>query len=243
LEESQDLPGTYRVRDGGHVGAGCQDCGRTNDLAGAAPGYRRALVVVIILNLGMGLVEVTGGLLGASQALKADALDFFGDGSITLLGFLALSWRPDRRARAALLQSAFLALLGIGVIGAAAYRFFISKTPEPGVMTGLGVAALATNLAAAAILLPHRHGDANARAVWLFSRNDAVGNLVVIAAGALVFWTGHAWPDLAAAIGIAALFLGSSRTILSEALRELRSTPSGIGPGRPSTETTTPAHR
>lgn len=61
----------------------CDDCGETKDLAGASKAYRRALVIVVVLNLGMGVVEMTGGFFGLSQALKADALDFLGDGSIT----------------------------------------------------------------------------------------------------------------------------------------------------------------
>jgi len=35
--------------------------------------------------------------------------------------------------------------------------------------------------------------------VWLCSRNDAIGNLAVLAAAAGVFGTGTVWPDLAAA--------------------------------------------
>lgn len=62
----------------------CGACEVSGDLAHASPAYRRALVIVIALNLGMGVAEMAGGLLGASQALKADALDFLGDGSITL---------------------------------------------------------------------------------------------------------------------------------------------------------------
>lgn len=34
----------------------------------------------------------------------------------------------------------------------------------------VGVLALLVNIVCAAVLLPHREGDANVRAVWLFSR-------------------------------------------------------------------------
>ena len=67
------------------------------------PGYRRALWVVVLLNLGYGVVESAAGLLGRSQALQADALDFVGDGLITLLGLLVLGRAAAWRARAALL--------------------------------------------------------------------------------------------------------------------------------------------
>ena len=42
-----------------------------------------------------------------------------------------------------------------------------------------GVIALAINVAAAWVLIPHRTGDANVRAIWLCSRNDALGNVAV----------------------------------------------------------------
>ena len=199
----------------------CDDCNEARDLAGASKPYRRALVLVVALNLGMGAVEIAGGFFGLSQALKADALDFLGDGVVTLLGLLAVSRGQRWRAHAALLQGGFLGVLGLGVIGAAIYRAVEQLTPEASVMSALGVMALVTNVVAAVILLPHRHGDANVRAVWLFSRNDALGNVIVIVAGGLVYWSATPWPDLIAAVIIASLFLSSARQIIRDARHEL----------------------
>jgi Co/Zn/Cd efflux system component len=86
-----------------------------------------------------------------------------------------------------------------------------------------GIVALAVNLGAAALLLPHRTGDANVRAVWLFSRNDAIGNAAVVAAAGLVALTGTRWPDLVVAAGVAGLFLHAAWTIVRDARGELRS--------------------
>jgi Co/Zn/Cd efflux system component len=48
------------------------------------------------------------------------------------------------------------------------------------------------------------------RAVWLFSRNDAIGNVAVIVAAGLVALSSTRWPDLIVAFLIAALFLHSA---------------------------------
>jgi Co/Zn/Cd efflux system component len=58
--------------------------------------------------------------------------------------------------------------------------------------------------------------------VWLFSRNDAIGNVAVVLAAGLVAWTGSAWPDLVVAIVIALLFLQSSWSIIRDARADLQ---------------------
>lgn len=186
-----------------------------------SPTYRRALWIVVLLNVGYGLIEFVGGLMAGSQSLKADALDFIGDGLISLLGLVAVRWGAKARAGTALLQGLFLAALGIGVLMATAYRVFVLQQPEAELMGIFGAIGLIVNVAAAAVLVPHRHGDANVRAIWLFSRNDAIGNVAVVIAAALVAWTRTPWPDLVVAIVIAGLFLHSAYAIVVDARREL----------------------
>ena len=189
----------------------CSDCCSVPDRSAINdPAYRRALWIVVLLNLGFGLIEIVGGFVADSQALKADALDFIGDGTISLFGLIALGWTAQARSRIALAQGLFLGALGLGVIGFAAWRALNAVAPEAELMGGIGVVALIVNVSAALVLSRFREGDANVRAIWLFSRNDAVANIAVIAAAALVAWTGQAWPDLAVAGVIALLFLHSA---------------------------------
>lgn len=199
------------------------DCAcKPTDLSAKTPAYRRALLFVALLNLGMGVVEMATGAFAGSQALKADALDFLGDGSITGLGLLALAWSPRARTRAALLQGGFLGVLGLGVLATTAYRVLVLHTPDAGTMGVVAFVALGVNIVSALLLLPHREGDASARAVWLFSRNDAIGNVAVIAAAGVVAVTATPWPDLIVAAAIAGLFLHSAFDILRDGLEELR---------------------
>lgn len=206
-----------------------EDCGCTGDSARAHrdPAYRRALWIVVVLNLGFGLLEAAGGFLAHSQALKADSLDFIGDGSISLVGLVALGWTPRARAQVALAQGLFLGALGLGVIAMAIWRALHAVAPEAGLMGGIGVAALAINVSAALVLARFRDGDANVRAIWLFSRNDSLANVAVIVAAALVALLGSAWPDILVAGAIALLFLHSSLSIIRDARLEMGALPAG----------------
>ena len=198
-------------------------CHADEERAERDPAYRRALWIVVILNIGFGLAEVAAGFLANSQALKADALDFLGDGSITFVGLLALGWSAATRSRVAMTQGLFLGALGLSVLAMALWRAMNAVPPEAELMGGVGIAALAVNITAALILARVREGDAQARAIWLFSRNDAINNVAVIVAAALVFGFNSAWPDIIVAAAIAAMFLQSSWEIIHDARAELKS--------------------
>ena len=212
-----------------------EDCCAVDKELIRSPGYRRALWIVVGLNVAYGLVEIVGGFLANSQALKADALDFLGDGSITFLGLLAIGWSIAWRARSALMQGLFLGLLGAWVLGSTLIRLFNDSPVEAGLMGVFAFVALIVNVAAVIPLLPYRDGDANIRAVWLFSRNDAIGNVAVLFAAGLVALSGSPLPDLIVALLIAGLFLHSAWNIVDRARKDLRAanaaeqTPKGEG--------------
>jgi Co/Zn/Cd efflux system component len=93
--------------------------------------------------------------------------------------------------------------------------------PDATTMGVVAVLALAVNLGVAWMLYAFREGDANMRSVWLCSRNDAIGNLAVMAAAGGVSLTGRAWPDLAVAGLMAALALQGGWAVWRQARREL----------------------
>ena len=199
-----------------------EDDDKIPDLSHVTPAYKRALWIVVLLNVGYGVIEIFGSFLSGSQALQADALDFVGDGLVSFLGLIAVGWGLAARAKAALLQGVFLGLLGLGVIGSTLYRVFVEHEPETLLMGGFAVVAFIVNVAAALVLLPHRKGDANMRAVWLFSRNDAIGNLAVVVAAVLVWALSSSWPDLLVAFAVAGLFLQSAWSIIRDARSDLK---------------------
>lgn len=197
------------------------DDDRIPDLSHVTPAYKRALWTVVLLNVGYGVIEIGGSILSGSQALQADSLDFIGDGLISFLGLIAVGWGLAARAKAALLQGIFLAVLGFGVIGSTIFRVFVEHEPQTMLMAGFAIVAFIVNMLAAVVLIPHRKGDANMRAVWLFSRNDAIGNLAVVVAAGLVWLLNSPWPDLIVAFAVAGLFLQSAWTIIRHARSDL----------------------
>ncbi len=189
----------------------------------ADPRWRRALWIALAVNGGMFAVEMGAGLAGHSLALRADALDFFGDSANYALSLavanLALLWR----ARAALLKGVTLALFGAWILASTAWGVLHGTTPHAGTMGVIGVAALVANIGVAVLLFRHRTGDANMRSVWICSRNDAIGNVAVLLAAAGVFGLGAGWPDLLVAAAMAGLSLWGAAQIIGQARGELRS--------------------
>ena len=185
------------------------------------PRWRLILWIALVANAAMFLVEIVAGVAADSRALQADALDFFGDAanyaiSLSVAG-MALAWR----AKAALFKAATMLAFGLWVIGFAVYGFVAGSNPEPQTMGMIGTLALLVNLAVALLLFRYREGDANMRSVWICSRNDAIGNLAVLAAALGVFGTGQAWPDLLVASIMAGLAIWGSAEVFAQARREL----------------------
>ncbi len=196
-------------------------CGTTATLND--PRWRRALWIALGVNAGMFAVEMAAGAAADSRALQADALDFLGDSAnyaISLLvAGMALAWR----ARAALAKGLTLVGLGGWVMITAVLAALGGAAPEPELMGIIGALALAANTGVAIMLYRFRTGDANMRSVWICSRNDAIGNIAVMAAALGVFGTGTAWPDLIVAALLALLGISGGIQIVQQARLELGS--------------------
>jgi Co/Zn/Cd efflux system component len=133
-----------------------------------------------------------------------------------------IGFSPKARARAALLKGMSLSLMAAWVVGSTIYHTFVLDVPRAELMGGIGALALAANVGSVLLLMRYKEGDANVRSVWLCSRNDAIGNVVVMTAAAGVWGTGTAWPDLGVAALMAGVFLTSSVQILRQAWAEYR---------------------
>jgi len=191
----------------------CHDDTCSSSKAQNNPQWRRALWIALGINAGMFLAEIVAGVAAGSASLQADAIDFLGDAanymiSLSVVG-MAITWR----ARAALLKGWSLAILAAAVLA--------STLPGAETMSIVGVVALLANGCIALMLYRFRTGDANMRSVWICSRNDAIGNLAVLAAAAGVSGTRTAWPDLLVAGIMAMLGMSGGWQIIRQASGEL----------------------
>lgn len=185
------------------------------------PRWRRALWIALLVNAAMFALELAGGLSSGSAALLADALDFAGDAANYGLSLAVLGLGSAWRSRAALVKGLSMALWGLLVLARVVWGMAEGRPPEALTMGAVGLLALAANLGVAALLYRWRGGGADMRSVWLCARNDALGNLAVMAAALGVFGTGRAWPDLAVAAVMAVLAMLSGRTVVRLARQEL----------------------
>ena len=174
------------------------------------------------MNIAMFLVEIGAGFAAQSVSLLADSVDFLGDAanygiSVFVLG-MALQWR----ARASLLKAASMAAFGLWIGVTTVHHAITGTVPAAPVMGAIAVLAFAANFAVAALLYRWREGDSNMRSVWICTRNDAIGNLAVLAAAAGVFGSGAGWPDYAVAAIMSSLALWGAGQVILHARSELR---------------------
>jgi Co/Zn/Cd efflux system component len=202
------------------MSANCGHCHGTFE--GLSADYRRRLWIVISINAAMFLTEIVAGALAGSQALQADALDFLGDTTTYGISLAVIGKSVRVRSVAALAKGISLTLMGTWVLGSTIYQTLVVGLPRAEVMGVVGFLALAANASSVLLLWKYKDGDANVRSVWLCSRNDAIGNVLVMIAALAVWGSNTKWPDLAVAGIMAALFLYSSLQIVTQAVREAR---------------------
>jgi len=205
------------------MSAHCHDHGHEHaNAAASSPAYKRILWIALAVNFAMFGIEIGAGVAAQSVSLLADSLDFLGDAgnygiSLFVLG-MAIQWR----ARASLLKAASMGAFGLWVAITTINHAMAGTVPAAPVMGIVGALALAANFGVALLLYRWREGDSNMRSVWICTRNDAIGNLAVLAAAAGVFGSGSGWPDYIVAAIMSGLALVGAFQVTRQAIAELR---------------------
>ena len=182
--------------------------------------FKRVLWLALFLNLSMFFIEIFFGVLAQSLALRADAIDFLGDGLNYFVTLFLIDKSLKAKSNVSITKAIFMLAFAFWVLGEAVYRFYKGELPDAFTMSWVGGLALMVNGAVALMLFKYKDGDSNMQSVWLCSRNDALGNLAIIIASAGVYWWGTKWPDLIVALVMSVLALTAAIQILKLALKE-----------------------
>src|SRR5258706_3842883 len=185
------------------------------------PRWHRVLWIALVINLAMFAGEIVAGIASGSRSLQADALDFLGDGANYTISLGVVGMARHWRSRAALLKGGTILAFGLYVLVTTVIGVFGDHVPHAGTMGAVGLLALVANGGVALMLYRYRSGDANMRSVWICSRNDAIGNLAVLAATAGVAGTGTPWPDFVVAGVMAAIGISGGLQIVRQARGEM----------------------
>jgi len=196
-------------------------CPEENELDEAAELERRTLLTLLAINASMFVVELVAGWLADASGLVADSLDMLADASVYAIALYAVGRSVRLKADAATASGILQIALGAGVLLDVARRFAYGSEPVSALMIGIGLVALAANIACLALIARHREGGVHMRASWIFSANDVIANLGVILSGVLVCSLGSAWPDLVVGAAIGVVVVRGGVKILGEA-REAR---------------------
>ncbi|WP_298614524.1 cation diffusion facilitator family transporter [uncultured Thermosynechococcus sp.] len=186
---------------------------------------RKTLRIVLLVNLGMFLVELGSGILAHSTALIADSLDMLADALVYGLSLYAVGRSPKQKTRAAGLSGLFQMTLAVLILGDVIRRFIAGSAPEADWMIGIALLGLVANGYCLYRIAKHRWGEVHMRASWIFTQNDVIANVSVIAAGGLVALFQSPYPDLIVGFGIASLVLWGGIRIVREARQAVMNTP------------------
>lgn len=174
----------------------------------------RTLKILLAINAAMFVIEMTVAWIAESTGLLADSLDMFADATVYGLALYAVGHSTDAKVRTAHISGWFQAALAMGALVEVVRRAVVGGEPESPLMIGMASVALVANALCLWLVLKHRDGGAHMKASVIFSANDVLANLGVIAAGALVSITGSQYPDLLIGTIIAFVVLLGARRIL-----------------------------
>lgn len=188
------------------------------------PLLRRVVAGVALANAAYFFVEFFVARKIGSVSLFADSIDFLEDAAVNFLIFAALGWSVRNRARAGMVLAAILLVPALALLWTAWQKFNAPTPPEPWLLSGTGLGALAVNLACAVVLARFRHHSGSlTRAAFLSARNDAFANIAIILAGLVTLFWRSGWPDLLVGLGIAIVNADAAKEVWLAARDEHRS--------------------
>jgi cobalt-zinc-cadmium efflux system protein len=201
---------------------------------------QRVLRISLVATLAYVVLTLLAGLRAHSLALVSEAGHNASDALALLLSFVAVHFqsRPATDQKtfgyqragvlAAFLNALTLILISVWIGFEAVRRFAEPVHVQPSLMMVVAAAGVVMNGVIAAMLWRCSQ-DVNLRSVFIHMLGDTLSTAAVIVGGVAILFTGMTWIDPALSLGIAALILWSSISIVRETLNILlEGTPRGL---------------
>ena len=158
---------------------------------------RKVLWIVLAINFGFFLIEMSTGIISKSMGLVADSLDMLADAFVYGLSLFAVGAAVSRKKRVAMICGYFQILLAaIGFIEVIRRFTGAEEMPVFQTMIVISILALIANVICLLLLQRTKSKDAHIQASIIFSSNDVIINAGVIIAGFLVWQLNNQIPDL-----------------------------------------------
>lgn len=193
----------------------------------------RRVAMAIVVNLGLTIVQIVGGLISGSIALVADAVHNLSDALSLVIAFAArrIARTPSSpsmtfgyaRAEiiAALINYTSLILIGMYLVYEAFLRFWSPSEIAGWVVVVIAGVALAIDAVTALLTYSLARESINIRAAFLHNVADALGSVGVIVAGTLIILYDWYWVDPLVTLAIAAYILQQSFVHIGPVIRIL----------------------
>ena len=191
------------------------------------------LVWAVVVNVGLTVAQIVGGILSGSLALIADALHNFSDAASLALALFArkIGRRPADKLMtfgygraeiiAALINLTTLVIVGLYLLIEAVNRYFDPRPIEGWTVVIVAGIALVIDVATAALVHKGTKGSVNIKAAFLHNVSDALASVGVIVAGTLILLYDMYIADLVMTAVIAAYVLYQGYSLLPETIKLL----------------------
>ncbi|EFG46928.1 hypothetical protein HMPREF0183_1776 [Brevibacterium mcbrellneri ATCC 49030] len=201
---------------------GPSDTSGNINAANVAGKARVMLAVVAAINFVGFVGESVVALVIGSASLFADAADFLEDTMINLLVLTAVGWSLSARRKASYVLAGLILLPAVAAFVMVGLKLVTGEPPEPMTLSVTAVGALVINVVSAVLLFRVRTGGgALMTGAWLAARNDALANVMIIAAGVVtVFWA-SVWPDVVVGLVIGVIILYAAKEVFEQARAEV----------------------
>lgn len=193
----------------------------------------RNLGIAILLNVGITVAQVIGGIISGSLALLSDAMHNFSDVLALIISWFAsrLSGRKQtekqtygyKRAEilAALINAISLIVIAFFLLKEAIGRLSEPQDIQSGLVMILGGLSIVLNGLSVLLVKNDAKDNINMRSAYLHLLSDMVSSVAVVLGGLVMYLWEISWVDSVLSMGIALYLVYSSWGLVKESVRIL----------------------